>query len=148
MNDNTVQVELKILCVLGTVFNRDLKRLLQGSDSPHVTDFIFDAYKALQICKENLDKEEPYDLILIEYSLAEMTGIELTKRIRNIDSEVLLVLLPTFYLCLEEVQREYDSFGGFFLKLDFATHDYNEILNLVIEYKLKHFIEEPEKNED
>ena len=122
---------------MGDKLNQDLKRILQAEDCPHQADFVPTAADALKRCEASLGRDNPYDLIFIEYLLDGANGIRLARSLKALDRNVLLVLLPTFFLNLDEVRNEYRQFGGFFLEIDFMVKNYRQALDLAVEYKLK-----------
>mmetsp|Transcript_3126 Transcript_3126/g.7827 ORF Transcript_3126/g.7827 Transcript_3126/m.7827 type:complete len:910 (+) Transcript_3126:253-2982(+) len=74
--------KLHILVVDDAITNRKLcMRLLQTNG--HICVGACDGKEAVDLVKESMEKEEPYDCILMDYEMPVMNGPEATKKIRE-----------------------------------------------------------------
>ena len=73
-------------------------------------DMATDAGKALSLLKDAFDRGEPYQLLLTDYRMPQMTGIELAREVRAFDNGSTAIIILTGY-SWDNIEKEASEYG-------------------------------------
>lgn len=128
--------KLRILVVDDSISNRKLLcRLLKNKG--HVNSQAEDGLVAVQMVREAEEKGEPFDLVLMDYEMPNMTGPEAARKIRSYGLDVFIVGV-TGNLMPEDVDYFHECGAGAILSKPFRM---SELDNLIFEHNITGSIE-------
>lgn len=128
--------KLRILVVDDSISNRKLLcRLLKNKG--HVNSQAEDGLVAVQMVREAEEKGEPFDLVLMDYEMPNMTGPEAARKIRSYGIDVFIVGV-TGNLMPEDVDYFHECGAGAILSKPFRM---SELDNLIFEHNITGSIE-------